>query len=204
MSDPALYHNLPGAQVVPVSFTPGLEIITPPPLVETLDLLHTRGGGSLFWPFADPPCVLLSLAGQKVFDDSRRLSGSTPFRVRFALCDTAAGPVVILDLQMFDTPYDGPMAMTCYLNPLEAEEREALLKILGAGRVHLIMFEKRVVQRVIAVSVADETGQTARLIHLAVHRLSQLYQPPALDWSAALEQARRLWEQSSTSDSSQE
>ncbi len=106
MNDPIPYQPLPGAHVVPVSFAPGTEITTPPPLVETLDLLHQRGGGSLFWPFADSPYILLSLAGKKVFDDSQRPGGMTPFRVQFALCDTTAGPVIILDLQMFDTPYD--------------------------------------------------------------------------------------------------
>ena len=197
MNDPTLFHQRPGAHAVPVSFAPDLEITTPPPLVETLDLLHQRGGGSLFWPFANPPCILLSLAGKKVFDDAQRLTGSTPFRVQFALCDTAAGSVIILDLQMFDTPHDGPMVMTCYLNPLEPEERGALVRILEAGRVHLIIFERRTVQRVIAVSTTDETGQTARLINLAVHRISKLYQTQALDWSVALEQARDFWEQRS-------
>jgi len=195
MNDPIPYQPLPGAHVVPISFAPDTEITTPPPLVETLDLLHQRGGGSLFWPFADPPCILLSLASKKVFDDSQYLRGMTPFRVQFALCDTAAGPVIILDLQMFDTPYDGPMVMTCYLNPLEAEEQEALLRILETRSVHLIIFEQRIVQRVIAVSTADDTGQTARLIDFAIHQLSKRYPPQALDWSAALEQARRFWEQ---------
>jgi hypothetical protein len=180
--------------VVPVSFAPGTEITTPPPLVETLDLLHQRGGGSLFWPFADPPCILLSLAGKQVFDDAKRLTGSTPFRVQIALCDTAAGPVVILDLRMYDTPSDGPMVMTCYLNPLESEEREALFKVLKAQQVHLVFFERRTVRRVMAVSTADQTGETARLINYAVQHLPKLYPPLALDWGAALERARRFWE----------
>ena len=188
------------AQLIPVSFAPGMEITMPPPLVETLNLLHQRGGGSLFWPFADSPCILLSLAGKKVFRDSQRLTGSTPFRVQFALCDTAAGPVIILDLQMYDTPHAGPMIMTCYLNPLEVEERAALLKILEAGRVHLIICERRVVQRVIAVSTGDETGRTAQLINFAACDLHKLYQSRALDWVTALEQARRLWEQRSPTE----
>lgn len=202
MNDPT--YQPPGAHVVPVSFAPGMEITAPPPLVETLDLLHQRGGGSLFWPFADSPCILLGLAGKKVFSDSQRLTGSTPFRMQFALCDTSAGPVNILDLQMFDTPRDGPMVMTCYLNPLEAEERAALLKILEAGRIHLVIFEQRVVQRVIAVSARDESGRTAQLINFAAHHLSRLYQSRALDWGTALEQARCFWEQRSPSHPAQE
>jgi hypothetical protein len=114
--------------------------------------------------------------------------------VQFALCDTAAGPVVILDLRMYDTPCDGPMVMTCYLNPLESEEREALFKVLKAQQVHLVFFERRIVQRVMAVSTADQTGQTARLINYAACHLPKRYPPQALDWAAALEQARRFWE----------
>jgi hypothetical protein len=137
---------------------------------------------------------LLSLAGKQVFRDSQRLTGSTPFRVQFALCDTTAGPVVVLDLRMFDTPSDGPMVMTCYLNPLESEEREALFNVLKAQQIHLVFFERRTVRRVMAVSTADQTGQTARLLNYAIQQLPKLCSPHTLDWGAALEQARRFWE----------
>lgn len=183
-----------GARMVPVSFSPGTEIAAPPSLVETLDLLHRRGGGTLFWPFSDPPCILLSLAGRQVFDDVKRLSGSTPFRVQFALCDTAAGPVTILELHMFDTPRESPLVMTCYLNPLEPEEREALFKVLETQHIHLVFFEHRTVQRLMVVSTAGQTGQAARLIQSAVRQALGLHPPEALDWEAALEQARRFWE----------
>ena len=184
--------EVPGTHVGHFVLTPGTVITEPPALVDALDIMAWRGGGSLFWDAMVPPAVLVGLAGDGIATFWRDRDRELPVAVKIGLAKTAGWLVVIVDLVLYDDPAADPLVITVYINPYESASYEALCRILQDEKVYVLAVEGRTVRRQIAVSL--EGALTAITKDFLIDMVPRLRRPSQAAWLQAMARVRAEWE----------